>query len=300
MADRSDDRGVRWGDGGPFAIIPEWLLDAEVSDRAKVLYAMFARFADRDLASTPRKKLIADRLRCSVSTFELAVKELSEVGAITVEPRYSDEGDRTSNRYVLHVTARDTSPDGSGDGSPDGSGGSKREPLGTRNGSSNDDPPGALDRRSTGIGEQAGVDVTVPPPIKLVDRQNEPLNTLLDVAGIDPENRTQVRQAAAALNGRTANGRVSQQGIVHLLWIEVGRWAADNDPGRLLRLHDEPEGWSRLLCDVIPRKAEQYRQRFDGATLTPSALRKWWLELSKTEQRTDGGMTPDEMRSFSG
>jgi hypothetical protein len=94
-------RGVT-SDTGPFALIPEWLLDSGVSDRAVRLYAVLARYADNDTGiAFPSKRLLATRLGCSDDSVTRAQKELEAADALRVEARFADEGDRTSNNYVV-------------------------------------------------------------------------------------------------------------------------------------------------------------------------------------------------------
>lgn len=88
-------------DTGPITVVPEWLLDADVSDRAVRLYAVLGRYADQQLRSWPSRRKLAGRLRCSVDTLDRAVRELTDAEALNVIPRYDEAGDRTSNLYVL-------------------------------------------------------------------------------------------------------------------------------------------------------------------------------------------------------
>jgi hypothetical protein len=81
--------------GGRFGRIPEWLLDAPVSDRAKVLYALLTRY-EPDVH--PKRRTLADRLDCHPNSIDNALDELEEIGAIKREPRFTDRGDQTSNR----------------------------------------------------------------------------------------------------------------------------------------------------------------------------------------------------------
>jgi hypothetical protein len=78
---------------------PEWLLDAEISDRAKVLFAILDRYGD---TAFPKRTTLAKRLRCSASSVDRAIEELKEIGALTVEARFNGKG-RTSNLYTLHA-----------------------------------------------------------------------------------------------------------------------------------------------------------------------------------------------------
>lgn len=86
-----------------FALVPEWLLDAEVSAQAIRLYAVLSRYADQEGRSYPSRKLLADRLQVKAKdTVDRALKELTEVGAVTVRGRADEAGDQTSNEYVVH------------------------------------------------------------------------------------------------------------------------------------------------------------------------------------------------------
>ena len=103
----------------PFAIVPEWLIDADVSDRAFRVYALLARYADSDgSGAIPGRKRMAQRLGCSVDTIDRAVAELLACGAIEREHRYV-EGRQTSNAYVVRRIPPD---EGGTSAAPEGSG----------------------------------------------------------------------------------------------------------------------------------------------------------------------------------
>jgi hypothetical protein len=87
--------------GEAFAIVPEWLLDAEVSDRAVRLYAILARYAGAEGRAYPGRPKLAERLRCGVSSVDRAVDELVAVEAVVVEPHYRADGSRAANSYWL-------------------------------------------------------------------------------------------------------------------------------------------------------------------------------------------------------
>jgi len=114
-------------DTGPFAIIPEWVIDLPISDRGVRLYALLARYADNDGFSWPSRKTLAQRLGKSVDVLDRAVKELQEYGALYVTPRYDEAGDRTSNGYTL-VRARPANMQG---GSRENTATGSREKAGT-------------------------------------------------------------------------------------------------------------------------------------------------------------------------
>lgn len=89
----------------PFSMVPEWLLDTEISDRALRLYTLLDRYTDDNGGHAfPRRKVLAGRLRCSLDSLDRARAELEEIGALTVTRRTS-EGRQTTNLYELRFTA---------------------------------------------------------------------------------------------------------------------------------------------------------------------------------------------------
>ncbi len=112
-----------------FAIVPEWLLDADVSDTAIRLYAVLLRYGQSSGARMPGRATLARRLhKRSVDTIDRAMRELVAVGAVTVEHRYAS-GRRLTNRYHLnahppdgHTPASTTAPVEDDVAVPDGAG----------------------------------------------------------------------------------------------------------------------------------------------------------------------------------
>jgi hypothetical protein len=97
---------VRWGDFGPFGIVPEWLIDAAVSDRAIRIYALLSRYAQYHGGETFRgKKELAERLRCSKPSIDRALRELIAVGAIEIQDRWANNGAQRENGYVVWAAA---------------------------------------------------------------------------------------------------------------------------------------------------------------------------------------------------
>jgi hypothetical protein len=84
--------------GYTFGRVPTWLLDAAVSDRAVRLFAVLTRYADREGRGFPGRRVLAERLRCSVDSLDRALRELVTAGARRVEERWNVDGDggRTS------------------------------------------------------------------------------------------------------------------------------------------------------------------------------------------------------------
>jgi hypothetical protein len=84
-----------------FAIIDEWVLDLDISDRAVRLYAILMRYADKDTQKAfPSRKTLAERLRCSPASVDRASMELVESGAMSKEQRYNN-----SLVYTLHTSS---------------------------------------------------------------------------------------------------------------------------------------------------------------------------------------------------
>ena len=86
-----------------FAIIPEWVLHADVSANAVRLYGVLNRFANSNGHAWPSRKTIAELMRVSVATIDRAKDELVAIGALTVEARTTPSGDPSSNLYILHI-----------------------------------------------------------------------------------------------------------------------------------------------------------------------------------------------------
>jgi hypothetical protein len=87
-------------DTGAFALIPEWVVYADISDRAFRLYSRLARYADARGLAWPSRLRLASELKCSPSSLDRAVTELRDIGAVTVSARH-DEGGQRSNLYTL-------------------------------------------------------------------------------------------------------------------------------------------------------------------------------------------------------
>jgi len=89
---------------GYYAVIPEWVLDSDVSAQAIRLYAVLRRYADQRTGHAhPSRRTLADRLQVAdVKVVDRALADLTRIGAVTVYPRTDDAGDRSSNGYVLH------------------------------------------------------------------------------------------------------------------------------------------------------------------------------------------------------
>ncbi len=92
---------------GYFVIIPEWVLDADISDKAVRLYGVLRSYADhRTGVAFPSRRTLAGRLRIAdVKGVDRALAELEDIGAVEVQRATNAPGQtRTSNRYCLRHT----------------------------------------------------------------------------------------------------------------------------------------------------------------------------------------------------
>jgi predicted transcriptional regulator len=71
-----------------FAIIPEWVIQLNISHTAFRLYAVLARYADNITHEAfPARATLAKRLDCSEKTIDRAIEDLIEHGAIKKQSR---------------------------------------------------------------------------------------------------------------------------------------------------------------------------------------------------------------------
>lgn len=88
-----------------FAVIPESVLYADVSAQAVRLYAVLDRFADQHRRCFPGRRRLADLHRSSPATVDRAAAELVVAGLVTITPRFTPDGDRSSNLYELKASS---------------------------------------------------------------------------------------------------------------------------------------------------------------------------------------------------
>jgi hypothetical protein len=87
-----------------FAIVPEWLLDAEISDAATQLYAVLLRYGQTSGARMPSRSTLARRLhKRSTDSVDRAMKDLVRIGAVNVEHRY-DGAQRLTSAYHVRTS----------------------------------------------------------------------------------------------------------------------------------------------------------------------------------------------------
>jgi hypothetical protein len=116
-----------------FSIVPQWLLEAETSDRAIRVYALIAGYADSEtLTAFPSRETLAKRAGCHVKTIDRAIAELVQIGALTKQQRKNGD-EYSSNLYTIRRVPRQMSPprdtDVAGVGTPVGLPGDTDVPL---------------------------------------------------------------------------------------------------------------------------------------------------------------------------
>ena len=93
-----------------FSIVPEWVLDSDLSDKALRIYVVLARYADSEtLECFPSLATIGKRSRCSKSSVIRALDELVKFGAIERTQRKSS-GDFKSTLYRVKRQRVDVRP----------------------------------------------------------------------------------------------------------------------------------------------------------------------------------------------
>lgn len=248
---------VRWSDGGQFGVLPLWVLDEDVSDRAKVLYARLAACAGAENTTLRGHAEMEKWLRCGRTSVRNAVAELVKIGAVTVEETTTKTGGQGHNAYVVHVTPplrpSEEAPPRESDDLPIGD-------------------PKELEETSSltgGVAVAAVEGVDRPWRRTLVNGRDLPFDALQAEAHIQPRS-PRIREIPSALNG---GGAGRQPGIRALAWDEAPEWA-----------REDARTWEVWLGEEIHRRAAAYRTAMPGASLTPQALAKWWVDVAVSGQ----------------
>lgn len=88
----------------PFSIVPHWVTDSNISDRALRLYSVLAKFADSKTGQAfPGRTRLSRELNCSHKSVDRAVKELEGIGAIQKVQRVKDKHFQSSLYTVVRV-----------------------------------------------------------------------------------------------------------------------------------------------------------------------------------------------------
>lgn len=102
--------------GSAYACVPVWVLEADISSSARLLYVGLNSYvAGTGGSCTVRRETLTRRTGLSVATIGRAVRELEQIGALRVHGRVSKDGKRRANAYTLlfdspAVRAADVAP----------------------------------------------------------------------------------------------------------------------------------------------------------------------------------------------
>jgi hypothetical protein len=86
-----------------FAIVPEWVIDAELSDAAFRLYSLLLRYGATSGQRMPSRRTLAERLHRSVDSVDRAMRELQSHRIVRVEHRQRG-GEHLTNRYHVRTS----------------------------------------------------------------------------------------------------------------------------------------------------------------------------------------------------
>jgi len=265
-----------------------WAWKQQTSDpTSKLILIKLADQANDDGECWPSQSTLAAECGVSVPTVKRRVGLLEAQGLLTRSQRRAS-GFHQSNMYVLSMndggsTVIPGEPDGGSAVIPDG--GSTVIPKPKQ------EPSEVL----VGTTANAVEPTSGPPPLHKVDGQNLAFNALRDLCGIRPNDVNRTGEIVAALNG----GRGVKAGIRELVWGELVETTFDGDEARAREVVDAvPVSFESAVVDVIERRGDQYRRAMNGATLTPTALAKWWLSLEGMAEAGSGGLTAAQMAAF--
>lgn len=156
-----------------------------------------------------------------------------------------------------------------------------REPLGDPS----KDPPSVANAPSGSLDRSPD-----PPKTMLVhygvypSPRNLPMDYLARVVGYDVTRPADASELAVALNG----GRAVRPGI------RADYWRGANDTARAAWLAD-PRLFEEMLASTIEKAADLYRRKMPGATITPTALAKWWTRLQSMPDPAGSRMTAEDV-----
>lgn len=96
---------------GPWALVPAWVILADIPPLALRVYAALALHANRTTgACWPSRRTIANEVRCSPDTVDRCLRELRGIGAIEVRPRVRDRVKQTNLYVVVQVDPATLNP----------------------------------------------------------------------------------------------------------------------------------------------------------------------------------------------
>ncbi len=263
-----------------FAIVPEWIIDAGISDCAFRLYAVLLRYGQSSGQRMPGRALLARRLhKSSTDTVDRALKELVGVGAVVVERRRSGRQNLT-NRYHVRTSRPGQPTPGRMDAAT---------PPGRRSAAT---PGGRMDAATPGRTDRARVAAPVRPNPEVLTEKEPPPSPpaaapAMPAAGPDlseADRALLARCGVADLDGLAARC----QELRRRLGQPAARWAALRLVA-VLRDAVVVRGWPAATA-----AAALIAVAGDPATRSPTRLScpgPWW---DRTDTRP-GPLAPDEI-----
>lgn len=108
----NDDNRIEVSADNYFAMIPEWVMYADISKSAVMVYLVLNRYANSKTGKCfPSRETVIEKARISKNTLDKCLKELQEIGAISISKRRNGTGLYASNLYTVHmIRPRDTNP----------------------------------------------------------------------------------------------------------------------------------------------------------------------------------------------
>ena len=98
-------------EGGPFAIVPLWILE-KADPQALRLYVLLAgKYADKEGYSYPSRRLLCEQLNVSKRTIDAAVHHLEHIGALIVTRRAASAAGNETNLYRVQRIALGSATD---------------------------------------------------------------------------------------------------------------------------------------------------------------------------------------------
>ena len=253
-----------------FAIVPEWVITAQVSDAAFRLYSMLLRFGNTSGRRMPSRALLATRLHRSVDSIDRALRELSSTGIVRVEHRRTGRVN-LSNRYHLR-----TSPPRANGGSRNSAATPTNPCAGDRDG---DATPSRTSAATPGRNPAGGVAAQLRPNPKVsTQRQPPPPTPVTDHDAALPAPGTAVEatdHALLAACGITDIDDLSRRCAAarRALGQPAGRWA----PQCLavaIRMAVVNRGWPPT--DVVPALLAIAADRNTRSPVRLAEAGPWW------------------------
>lgn len=267
------------------------LTDSEQRTYTKLVHIAWEHREDRGDSAVhdraiqlPATTVLAEHVGCSDSALRYRLRKLVNLGFVsTFRPSR-----RQPLKYVFHS---DPSPpesrrtqDAESACQPADSEGLL--PIRYEEGSSNT-------HSLTGVSDGDVSELGDPPSLPRFGKHSLAFDILAEVTGVNLiAHSPRGKEVGVALHGDKRQLDI-RPGINRLFWLEVARSHNVSPEAIRQRAEANPVGYETALIEEIKRRANIYREAMSGATLTPTALAKWWSDLAALQ--TARGLSPDEI-----